>query len=328
MNKQSNTNRAFEDEPSSSKARFNTDKESCVGADSGNVSGIYFRNRENGKGFNMKQEQVLEKVDTALSELEESLARGESKSLKNYLRFLGQFHNYSFGNLILIYCQLPTASFVAGYRKWQALGRQVRKGEKSIRILAPLVRKKDSEQEANEEAKNSVFGFRSVGVFDISQTEGEELPSLSSYEGDPGENLRRLERFVEEKNIELSWVAPNCGALGVSMGGKIEVDPSLDLPIRFSSLAHEVAHELLHRSDHRKETTKSLRETEAEAVAFAICSAIGLETNDSAADYIQLHQGDVEKLKASLDLIRDAASEILSAMSVKEPKTVEAALVG
>ena len=65
-----------------------------------------------------------------------------------------------------------------------------------------------------------------------------------------------------------------------------------------------------------------------EAVAFAICSAIGLETNDSATDYIQLHQGDVEKLKASLDLIRDAASEILSAMSVKEPKTVEAALVG
>ncbi len=278
----------------------------------------------------MKQEQVLEKVDAALSELEAALANGKSEQLVTYLKFMGQFHQYSFGNVILIWSQFPEASFVAGYRKWQQLGRQVRKGEKGIRILAPLIGKAKAkeDQPTPNEGEKAVYGYRSVPVFDVSQTDGDELPGLGGYEGEPVKQLAALETFTDSKGIKLIWDAPDGGALGVSIGGTILVDPSLETAERFATLVHEVAHELLHRTDRRKETTKSLRETEAEAVAFAVCSGVGVESDGHAADYIQLHQGDVEKLKASLDLIRNAASEILSALSVSATANEKALATG
>lgn len=276
----------------------------------------------------MKQEQVLEKIDKALVDLESSLAQGESESLKNYLKFMGSFHEYSFGNIILIYSQFPAASYVAGFRRWKTLGRFVKKGEKSIRILAPLVKKKQDADLTEDETKSAIFGFRSVGVFDVSQTEGKELPSIGKYVGDASGQLVALEEFVAAKEIELCYKIPEGGALGVSKGGVIEVDPRLETAEKFATLVHEVAHELLHKSDRRSETTKSLRETEAEAVAYSVCSAIGIESNGHASNYIQLHQGDVQKLKASLDLIRAAAAEIFSALTVSNHETSKAVLVG
>ena len=263
----------------------------------------------------MKREEVVKKVDSALTELEKALAAGKSETLKNYLRFLGSFHTYSLRNLILIYTQCPEATYVAGYRKWPHLGRHVRKGEKAIRILAPLIRTSKQEAEKKDPKESAVFGFRTVSVFDVSQTDGEELPELGRYRGKPVDQLVSLEKFAAEKGIDLIWEAPECGALGISKGGTIMVDPSLEIAERFATLAHEIGHELLHRTDRRKQTTRSLRETEAEAVAFAVCSAVGVESNGHAADYIQLYQGDVDSLKSSLDLIRKAASEILSSLA-------------
>lgn len=275
-------------------------------------------------GFVMKREEALEKVDGALAELEQALANGDSETLKAYLAFLGKFHNYSFGNLILIFMQCPHASHVAGFNGWKKLKRHVKKGETGIRILAPVIYKKEDseakEQESGEEAKKrKLVAFKVVSVFDVSQTDGEDLPSIRGYSGDPAENLQTLELFATDKSITVVWQRPDTGALGISKGGLIEVDPELESADRFAVLVHEVAHELLHRGERREKTNKTMRETEAEAVAFAVCSAVGLEVGNSAADYIKLWEGNAEQLRESLDFIRVTASEILSALSTDVP---------
>ena len=270
-------------------------------------------------GFGMKREELVEKVDDALANLEQAIANGESDELKEYLGFLSRFHNYSFGNVMLIYMQYPEATFVAGFQKWKTMKRHVKKGERGIRILAPLIRKKQKEESGVEsdddtQAEKVITGFRAVSVFDVSQTAGEELPTIQGYSGDPAENLERLKQFASEKGIEIVMEDSLGGAMGVSENGMIRLLADLEPADTFAVLTHEVAHELLHKGDRRKETTKSIRETEAEAVAFAVCSAVGLDAGSRAADYIQLHQGDVEKLRTSLEHIRETASEILGAL--------------
>ena len=328
IDKQTDNIRAFEGNGLPSKARVNTAEGFCVGAESGDVTRFHFRSSEKRKGFGMKQEQAIERIDQALVDLQESLAAGDSEWLTRYLKMMGHFHNYSFGNLILIVSQFPQATRVAGYRTWLTkFGRQVKKGEKGIRILAPMIGKAKDENGNPDDSERRVYGFRIVSVFDVSQTEGDELPDIGSYQGEPSEYLESLESFVESKGITLKWEAPEGGALGVSLGGTIMVDPSLESPVRFATLVHEVAHEMLHRSDRREQTDKSLRETEAEAVAFAVCNAVNIESNGHAENYIKLHQGDAEKLRASLDYIREAACEILNAL-LSSKTEVTGSLVG
>ena len=271
------------------------------------------------------KEDVLKCVDSALDNLEQALGHGHSEGLKNYLKFLSGFHSYSFRNMMLIFMQNPDASLVAGFKAWQKKGRHVRKGEKGIRILAPIVRKRkadepeqgmgDSGEQTDGEPKKVVTGFRLASVFDVSQTDGEDLPEFGGYSGDPAENLDRLREFAASKDIKLLMEDPGGGALGVSQGGTIKVHPDLSPADTFAVMVHEVAHELLHKGDRRKETTKSIRETEAEAVAYAVCSAVGLDDDSRAADYIQLHQGDSEKFQQSLEFIRKTASEILHGLT-------------
>lgn len=99
-------------------------------------------------------------------------------NLANYLKTMAKFHRYSFNNVMLIVMQCPDASHVAGYKKWQELGRNVRKGEKSIRILAPCPHKKKVENEDGDETEIHWTTYRPVSVFDISQTDGKELPEI------------------------------------------------------------------------------------------------------------------------------------------------------
>lgn len=328
MDKHTEIIRAFEGNQFPSKARINTDKGFVDGAEPGDVTRFTFRSSKR-KGFIMKQEQAIEQIDLALDELQQSLAAGDSKQLTRYLKMMGNFHNYSFGNLILILTQCPEATQVAGYKTWQnKFGRQVKKGEKGIRILAPLIGKKQADESDGDEPERRVFGFRVVSVFDISQTEGDELPGIGTYQGEVSDYLEKLETFTMAKGIELHWESPDGGALGVSKGGTILVDPTLDAPVKFATLTHEVAHELLHRTDRREQTDRSIRETEAEAVAFAVCEAVGISSNGHAENYIKLHQGDAEKLKASLDYIRVAASEILAALHNDHVKETTGSLVG
>ena len=123
----------------------------------------------------MKSEQIKEITDRATEQLVAALNAGHSEALTGYLKAIGRFHRYSLHNVLLIASQKPNASYVAGFRTWNQFGRFVKKGEKGILILAPIVRRKAENDDEREEASSSVAGFRAAYVFDVSQTDGKEL---------------------------------------------------------------------------------------------------------------------------------------------------------
>lgn len=258
--------------------------------------------------------------ESALTRLMNALEQGQSDALKLYLSIMSRFHRYSWGNSLLIYAQRPNATHVAGFHAWLKFNRFVRKGEKGIVILAPMLGKKKSveteprENESSDQDEARLFGFRAVHVFDISQTDGEPLPEFARVQGDPSETTDRLKAFVFSKSIALQYDDRIRPAHGVSAGGKITLLTGLSAAEEFSVLVHETVHELLHRGVRRSETSHTVRETEAEAVAFVVCSAIGLETGTAGSDYIQLHRGDKTTLSESLGFIQRTAMEILQAI--------------
>jgi hypothetical protein len=263
----------------------------------------------------MKVEQAKQIASKAIEQLSQALERGHSETLREYLAAIGRFHRYSLRNVMLIASQNPIATYVAGFHAWHKLGRFVKKGEKGILILAPIIRCKvqnNSETEADE--SSTAVGFRAAYVFDISQTDGQELPEIGSVNGDPREYRERLATFVVEHGIALEYSEDIAPARGTSAGGKITLLPGQSAGEEFATLAHEVAHEMMHRDQRRSSTSKGVRETEAEAVAFVVCSAIGLETGTAAQDYIGLYGGDAKLLNESLEHVQQTATQILSAI--------------
>ena len=268
------------------------------------------------------QPQTAKAVIAAnVQSLIEQLEAGHSDALTAYLNAMSRFHNYSFGNILEIARQRPDATRVGGFWKWKELGRSVKKGEKGIRILAPIVgtrRKKDDEAKANTDPavinKPVLVGFRSAYVFDVSQTEGAELPELRGITGDVGENRDRLIAFIERQGIELVFTERIAPALGMSYGGRIAILPGQSEAEEFSTLVHELAHEMLHKAERRTATTKTVRETEAEAIAFVIGKAVGLETGSASADYIHLYHGNASLLAESLEVIQQTSAVILAAL--------------
>jgi hypothetical protein len=263
----------------------------------------------------MKVEQARDVASKAIEQLRQALESGQSGALKQYLAAMARFHRYSWGNVMLIASQKPTATHVAGFNAWHKQGRFVKKGEKGILILAPVVRRKaeTAEQTETDESSSSV-GFRAAYVFDISQTDGQELPEIGSVNGDPREYRERLAKVVVEQGIALEYSEDIGPARGVSAGGKITLLPGQSPAEQFATLAHELAHELMHRDERRSSTSKRIRETEAEAVAFVVCSAIGLDTGTAAQDYIGLYGGDAKLLGESLQYIQQTSSAILNAI--------------
>lgn len=267
----------------------------------------------------MKIEQAKQIANKAIEQLSQALEQGQSQTLKNYLAAIGRFHRYSLRNVILIATQNPMASYVAGYNAWRTLGRFVKKGEQGILILAPIVRAKNSSAERIENDESSMpVGFRAAYVFDISQTDGKELPQLTSVNGNPIEYRERLGKLVTMQGIILEYSEDIAPARGRSAGGKITLLPGLSPAEDFATLAHELAHEMLHRDERRAKTTKRVRETEAEAVSFVVCRGVGLETGSAAQDYIQLYEGDAKLLKESLEHIQQTATRILDAIGTEE----------
>ncbi len=267
----------------------------------------------------MKKEDAVELADKCLKELAASLEQGQTEVLEKYLSALARFHHYSFGNMMMIVTQFPDASKVAGFHTWRKLGRWVKQGESGIAILAPIIGRKKEDAELNNRGDasldkvNPVFGFKAVQVFDISQTEGEDLPTLSEICGSPGFNLVCLEGVYQTLNIKLETRPMPEGTRGVSLGGHIVVKEGLDTSMRFRVLAHELAHELLHRDIVGDEVIKNhkLIETEAESVAFVVCKAHGIDTQALSSEYIRLHRGDMKLLMASLDRIQQTATQII-----------------
>ena len=251
------------------------------------------------------REVIQANVDLLIAQLE----AGHSEALTSYLTAMGRFHNYSLGNILEIARQMPDATRVAGMYAWNQLRRKVMKGQKGIRILAPMIGtrlKKDSEQTANPTVthKPILVGFRSAYVFDVSQTEGAELPGFSKITGEVSDYRERLGKFITEQGIQLEYKDSIAPALGMSYGGRIALLPGQSAAEEFSTLVHEVAHELLHKAERRTATTKTVRETEAEAVAFVVSQAIGLDTGSASADYIHLYHGNAALLAESLEVIQ------------------------
>jgi hypothetical protein len=246
----------------------------------------------------MKLEEVNQRTKEAVDFLVSALESGHSDVLTAYLSAMAKFHTYSFGNIMLIARQKPEATNVAGIRTWNSLGRFVKRGEKGIFILAPMIgfrRSRHNEIATDINSDNSaderkqepqLVGFRAVYVFDITQTEGKELATLTEVSGDVSEYRERLFKFVEGQNVELSFSERIAPAKGLSHGGKITLLSGLQPAEEFSTLVHEIAHEMLHRGERRTLTTKQVRETEAEAVAFVVCQSIGLRNGTASQDYV------------------------------------------
>lgn len=268
----------------------------------------------------MNTEQAKQLIEAALNRLLAALEQGQSAALQQYLAVMSRFRRYSWSNVLLIYSQFPQATRVGGYHFWLKLGRHVRKGEKGIAILAPMVGRKRSsdDEELAEDERARVYGFKACHVWDISQTAGEPLAEFATVQGDPQNYLPRLIAFVANQNIALEYDSGIAPAHGLSLGGKITLLPDLSPAEHLATLAHECAHELLHRGERRKETTHTVRETEAEAVAFVVSSAVGLDVNTAFSDYVQLHGGDQSTLAESLAVIQQTAAAILQAIEPQE----------
>jgi len=195
----------------------------------------------------MKLEDIKNKTKDAVDFLVQSLESGHSEVLTQHLGAIARFHTYSFGNVMLIARQKPDASNVAGIRTWNSLGRFVKRGEKGILILAPMVGKKRTTNEGTEhtvDAKGTesiLFGFRAVYVFD-NQTEGKELPSLTEVQGDVSGYRERLGQFVASQGIELNYSERIGPAKGLSHDGKITLLLGMQPAEEFSTLVHEIGH--------------------------------------------------------------------------------------
>jgi hypothetical protein len=192
---------------------------------------------------------------------------------------MARFHNYSFGNILAIARQRPTATRVAGFGTWKEMGRFVKKGEKGIQILAPMIgyrrKKADAEQDSDASAAPSLSPCLSGSVqFMCSMWRRPRArtcrSSSTTSTGEVGAHRDRLIAFLAQQNIALEFNEKIAPALGVSYGGKIALLPGQSKAEEFTTLVHETAHELLHKAERRTMTTATVRETEAEAVAFIV----------------------------------------------------------
>ena len=282
----------------------------------------------NPEQLKQQPQTAKEMIAANVKSLIEQLEAGHSDALTAYLNAMSRFHNYSFGNILEIARQRPSASRVAGMYAWNQLGRKVKKGEKGIRILAPIVgikRKPDAEAEKDITKQNTrvLVGFRKAYVFDVSQTEGTDLPAIGRVYGDVEENRDRLLFFIGQQDIELVFTENIAPASGASYGGRIAILPGQSEAEEFSTLVHELAHELLRHAQRRTTTTEVVRETEAEAIAFVVSRAVGLDTGTASADYIHLYHGNASLLAESLEVIQQTSAVILAAL---ESSAAEAAM--
>ena len=253
------------------------------------------------------QEQIKHFVEELASSTDQARS---SPELLDYLAFAARFHHYSMHNTILIFLQRPSATHVAGFHTWKSVGRYVRKGEKGIAILAPIV-VRISKQNL-EDTERRVVGFRTVYVFDVTQTEGEDLPAVPVLSGtDCESNLTSaLLVFASEQRIAVVTEALPSSTYGLSQGGRVVVDEKLTGADHFAVLVHEIAHELLDHHDQRKEVKRKQREIEAEAVAHVVCCHFHIPS--TAANYLALNGADSAEVMSRLDNIVRTIQSIIS----------------
>jgi antirestriction protein ArdC len=238
-----------------------------------------------------------------------------SEEWRHYLDVQSRFHPYSFANVLLIAAQRHEATRVAGFNAWRKLDRFVRRGEKAIWILAPMVYKKADAVEGEND--RVIRGFKFVPVFDVAQTDGGELPSICNrLDGDdPAGHYARLLSVatsigfrVEDHDFGGSTNGDCCHA-----EHRIRVETTNSPAQRVKTLAHELAHALLH--EHYE--NRALAELEAESTAYVVCQALGVDSGDYSFGYVATWAGDGERtitgIKASCERIQKSAATILRA---------------
>lgn len=276
-----------------------------------------------------------------LQEITDKLEQGvsdifTSENYTKYLKTMSKFHNYSLNNIILINMQKPGASMIAGYNAWKKLhGRQVKKGEKGIKILAPspykvkrLVEKLDPQTQkpilgqdgkpVMEEKEIMIPAYKVVYVFDVSQTEGKELPTLGVNELS-GE-VDGYDAFFEAINkccpVPIVFEEIKDGAKGYFSHAfnYIAIKEGMSQQQTIKTALHEMAHQKLHSGENRSKQNRRSREIEAESTAYAVCQHYGIDTSDYSFPYVATWSKGKEtsELKESLDRIRKAAFEMIS----------------
>ncbi len=256
---------------------------------------------------------TLAKIDQWMQRLaDETDQAAHSAELTHYLTTLSRFYSYSAHNCMLIALQRPDATRVAGYRAWQALGRQVVKGAKGIAILCPAPIKGKTAQ--GDEAVIALR-FRTGWVFDQADTTGADLPALTVHavEGDRYDTLlRQLIEIAERGGLSVTFKDRLvCDANGVSHGdGRIELKQGNPTGNLCKTLVHEIAHERLHRAEERRTFTTQQVECQAEATAYGVCQALTIPCPNSPT-YLALYRVSREVLASNLDAIRHGIAAIM-----------------
>jgi antirestriction protein ArdC len=269
-------------------------------------------------------------TDQLIESLTEGIARlATSDAWRDWLDMQRTFHRYSFNNCLLIAMQCPEASQVAGFHAWHHLGRRVRKGEKAIKILAPVTRRLHADEDAATEQapRRAVVGFRAVAVFDVAQTDGEPLAAIpcDRLTADAsGELVDRLLRIAEEigYSVEVTDDLPGQRNGDCRFDTKtIRVRASNAAAQRVKTLAHELAHALLHDEG---TTPREVAELEAESVAYVVSQTLDLDSSAYSFGYVATWAGGTEEairgIRASGERISRAARRILAAEGAASPK--------
>ena len=316
------------------------------------ISGVQEKKEQYHKGRSRKEQ--MEEISRKLEEGVEKLFT--SDEYRKYLKTMTQFHNYSFNNTILIAMQNPDATWVAGYRAWQQkFHRQVKKGEKGIRIISPMkfkvVPQKDqaggevkeryetnqNQRQEDNAAEETRPYFRVTSVFDISQTIGDPLPTLEvpDLEGSQKNYKGFMEALcsVSPVPIRFDQISEE-GTRGYysSTDKEIVIREGMSQSQNMKTGVHECAHALLHDADHLQSTgevkDRQTKEVEAESVAYSVCQYFGLDTSDYSFPYIASWAGGRQKesLKESMDLIRRTSGSIVDGMveKMRELEIIEA----
>lgn len=247
----------------------------------------------------------------------------ESDNYKSFLDVLSKFHNYSLNNCILIAIQKPEATRVAGFNTWKKLNRHVKKGEKGIKIIAPCPHKIVEEYVENGETKEREVkwnSYRAVSVFDISQTDGEDLPDIcKDIDGDVDGFDSLIKKLESMAPNGVEYTDDTGGANGYFSRAtkKIVVKKSLSQAHKVKTLIHEIAHSIMHDDDDLL-CDRNLREVQAESVAYVVASKLGVDPSQYSFEYIaSWSRGkEVEELRTSADLIRTTAGDILDRLEV------------
>lgn len=285
-----------------------------------------------------------------LKEITDRLEQGilevfESERYKEYLRVMSKFHHYSFNNTILIALQKPDASLIAGFNAWKNThGRTVKKGEKGIRIIAPAPFKVKQETEKldpktnmplvgadgnaiTEEKEITIPAYKVVSVFDVSQTEGKELPAIGVDEltGDVSqyEDFFTALKKASPVPIALEHIEGSAHGYYHLAEKRIAIDDNMSELQTLKTAIHEIAHAKLHdidlnapKEEKENHPNQRTREVEAESIAYTVCQHYGLDTSDYSFGYVAGWSSGKEltELKGSLETIRLAASELIDSI--------------